>query len=186
MQVIKITNHWTIRPRFNSLLKERLVLPNGVPSLRIVHQLLQLPRRHWSTCTENILRNVNHSGHFVSPQKLTSVSHDITKNLNIFNSLILLIQFNGLGCTTLPVPFPVAASRMRHRHDERTACQFAFALAAMVFKPYSMVRVLIYNAGSSQASFPVRPGMTLVCEATAVRLLREPPLTPPCRPPSSG
>lgn len=48
-----------------------------------------------------------------------------------------------LRSSALSTSFPFPANWMRHHQTKRTTCQFAVAFAAMIFKPCSMVRILV-------------------------------------------
>ncbi|OJJ11516.1 hypothetical protein BKI51_07170 [Alphaproteobacteria bacterium AO1-B] len=43
----------------------------------------------------------------------------------------------------LPIPFPLAANRVRHRQPKRLTCQFSIAFATMIFEPRYMTGMLM-------------------------------------------
>ncbi len=78
-----------MRPSMNWLVKERLFVPNQVPRLCVIYELLELPSRDsvfsmfWKTSQgfQNALRDIKYRGHVLPPPRGGRRAGDLTPAL---------------------------------------------------------------------------------------------------------
>src|SRR6202035_846396 len=83
-----IPDYWTVRPGFDSVLEQGLLIPDQMPGLGVVEKLLELSRRHGAVPSKYVSRHIisgSHAPHRPHPQFALSqngigrLPHDLTR-----------------------------------------------------------------------------------------------------------